>query len=260
MLLRRVIDHVRRQEWTAIAIDLVIVVLGVFIGMQVANWNEARADERLGRAYAARLAVDLEHDRATRGALVAYYGAVLESVERTDALLADAQAEPKDLVVAAYRASEINFLPSSSATWNEIVSSGDVGLLPPGVADKAAVYFAFDTAQDAYAVLSSSAYRRAVRTTIPLAMQKALRAGCSDVRDEAQQISGFMPGCNLDVDAETIAATAAALRADPAVRASLRYQYSDIYTAHANLKGDVVAIERALAALHGARPAANAAP
>ena len=39
MLLRRFIEHVRKQEWTAIAIDFVIVVVGVFIGIQVANWN-----------------------------------------------------------------------------------------------------------------------------------------------------------------------------------------------------------------------------
>ena len=50
MILRRVIAHFRKQEWTAIAIDLVIVVVGVFIGLQVANWNaarQARADERV---------------------------------------------------------------------------------------------------------------------------------------------------------------------------------------------------------------------
>lgn len=52
MILRRVIAHVRKQEWTAIWIDLVIVVVGVFIGIQVANWNEARAD---GAAYEAAL-------------------------------------------------------------------------------------------------------------------------------------------------------------------------------------------------------------
>lgn len=44
MILRRVIAHFRKQEWTAIGIDFVIVVLGVFLGIQVANWNEARRD------------------------------------------------------------------------------------------------------------------------------------------------------------------------------------------------------------------------
>lgn len=44
MILRRVIEHMQAQHWTAIAIDFVIVVLGVFIGIQVSNWNQARAD------------------------------------------------------------------------------------------------------------------------------------------------------------------------------------------------------------------------
>ncbi len=30
------------QHWTAVCHDLVIVVLGVFIGLQVDNWNQAR--------------------------------------------------------------------------------------------------------------------------------------------------------------------------------------------------------------------------
>jgi hypothetical protein len=260
MLLRRVIEHVRDQNWTAIAIDFCIVVIGVFVGIQVANWNAARADERLGRAYAARLATDLTQDLATRRALADYFGAVLDSVERTDALLADPLAEPQALVVAAYRASEINYVPPSRATWDEIVSSGDTGLLPSEAARHAADYFAFDTPRDSFEGLTASAYRRTVRTVISLGVQKALRAGCSDVRNEAQQITGFMPGCKLDVAPDTLRATAAALRADPAVQANLRYQYSEVYSTHVNIGGDVVLIERALAALKGLPPPAGAAP
>ena len=44
MLLRRLTQHVRDQNWLAVGIDFVIVVVGVFIGIQVANWNEARAE------------------------------------------------------------------------------------------------------------------------------------------------------------------------------------------------------------------------
>ncbi|MEX0644258.1 MAG: hypothetical protein WD076_03050 [Parvularculaceae bacterium] len=39
MSLRRVIAHFRKQEWTAIALDFLIVVVGVFVGLQVTNWN-----------------------------------------------------------------------------------------------------------------------------------------------------------------------------------------------------------------------------
>jgi hypothetical protein len=42
MILRRILAHFRKQEWTAIALDFVIVVMGVFVGIQVSNWNAAR--------------------------------------------------------------------------------------------------------------------------------------------------------------------------------------------------------------------------
>ena len=249
MLLHRVIEHVREQNWTAIGIDFVIVVIGVFVGIQVANWNASLADERRGRAYAARLAADLERDLAGRRELAAYYAAVLEAVERTNALLTDPVADAQMLVVNAYRASEINYRAPSHATWNEIVSSGDTGLLPREAASHAAEYFAFDTARDQLGILGNSAYRHHVRTIVPLPLQKALRKGCSDIRDEVQQITGFMADCVLDIAPAVVASTAAALHADPVVLAELRHQYSDVYSAHANLSGDVAEIERALAAL-----------
>jgi len=43
MLLRRVIAQFRKQEWTAVFLDFLIVVVGVFIGIQAANWNERQA-------------------------------------------------------------------------------------------------------------------------------------------------------------------------------------------------------------------------
>lgn len=60
MILRRVIEHVRAQDWFAVALDFLIVVLGVFIGMQVQEWNTARGERRLERAYLERLLADVE--------------------------------------------------------------------------------------------------------------------------------------------------------------------------------------------------------
>jgi hypothetical protein len=59
MILRRVIGHFRKQEWGAIAIDFLIVVFGVFVGLQVNNWNEARKDRKDERFYLLRLHEDL---------------------------------------------------------------------------------------------------------------------------------------------------------------------------------------------------------
>lgn len=42
MLLRRVMEYVNAQNWFAVGVDFVIVVVGVFVGMEVANWNDVR--------------------------------------------------------------------------------------------------------------------------------------------------------------------------------------------------------------------------
>ena len=46
LLLRRVIEHVQTQNWTAVAIDFVIVVIGVFVGLQVQDWSNSRKERR----------------------------------------------------------------------------------------------------------------------------------------------------------------------------------------------------------------------
>ena len=55
MLLRRITIHVKDQNWTAVALDFVIVVVGVFIGIQVANWNDARAERSQEREIVLQL-------------------------------------------------------------------------------------------------------------------------------------------------------------------------------------------------------------
>ena len=59
MLLRRVTKHVKDQNWFAVGVDFVIVVIGVFIGIQVANWNTARIDRAEESAFLKTLQQDV---------------------------------------------------------------------------------------------------------------------------------------------------------------------------------------------------------
>jgi len=81
MILRRVIAHFRKQEWTAIAIDFVIVIMGVFIGIQVANWNAARADRATANRHLAEIAADLQAHLDMHGAL---YGSAMARISAVD--------------------------------------------------------------------------------------------------------------------------------------------------------------------------------
>ena len=59
MLLRRVTEHVRQQNWFAVGIDFAIVVIGVYIGIQVSNWNEQRVNRNIAAAHLEEIAEDL---------------------------------------------------------------------------------------------------------------------------------------------------------------------------------------------------------
>jgi hypothetical protein len=62
MILRRRAQNLREQNWTAIGIEFVLLVLGVFLGIQVANWNEQRLDQQLAQRYLADIASDIRSD------------------------------------------------------------------------------------------------------------------------------------------------------------------------------------------------------
>lgn len=68
MLLRRVSAHVKDQNWFAVGIDFVIVVIGVFIGLQVTSWNEERIAHSRAETYYERLPADLNAELESREA------------------------------------------------------------------------------------------------------------------------------------------------------------------------------------------------
>ena len=126
MLLRRISQHIKDQNWFAVSIDFVIVVVGVFIGIQVANWNDERvaaADEaelmvRLTEEMhilETELAVDAENYKST----VEATGALLTAL-RSDALPADEQLFRWIL----WRANHFEDIPSLAASYAELLSSG----------------------------------------------------------------------------------------------------------------------------------------
>src|SRR5262245_15379602 len=58
MRLRHLIEHVQAQNWIAVVLDFLIVVAGVFVGVQVNEWWSARLDARKELTYLVELKQD----------------------------------------------------------------------------------------------------------------------------------------------------------------------------------------------------------
>lgn len=63
MILRSLTKHVKDQNWFAVWMDFLIVVLGVFIGIQVSNWNIERDNNATKARYVEFFLEDLGVDK-----------------------------------------------------------------------------------------------------------------------------------------------------------------------------------------------------
>ena len=58
MILRRIAENIRSQNWFAVVVEFIIVVFGVFMGLQVQDWNEARKERIEEHGLLSRLHVE----------------------------------------------------------------------------------------------------------------------------------------------------------------------------------------------------------
>lgn len=129
-MLRHVIVHLRRQDWMAVFIELVVVIVGVFIGVQAANWNDARQTDAKAAVFTQRLRSDLREEAWSYEYEVGYFNEVLASAKRAaDALSGKTPLSDEALLVAAYRATQYRFNIRRRATYDELTSTGEIGLI-----------------------------------------------------------------------------------------------------------------------------------
>lgn len=58
MILQRMAQAIKRQDWFQVTIEIFIVVLGIFIGLQVSEWNEGRKNDSETKKYIEQLLID----------------------------------------------------------------------------------------------------------------------------------------------------------------------------------------------------------
>ena len=131
MIIKRLASSLRRQDWMAVTLEILIVLVGVFLGLQVNNWNEARLAREAERDLIARLEVDLHDARSqTADAITS-----LETLSARTGLLIDllrneeSAPERPDLDGILGAAIRVDTPPGLSATYQEMISTGSLSSL-----------------------------------------------------------------------------------------------------------------------------------
>ncbi len=130
MLLRRITEHVKAQNWTAVGLDFVIVVVGVFIGIQVSNWNASRADAQQNKEFVERLIGNLALDELNFNLARDYW---METSEHgrdaleylnTGEFVEDSEWRT---ILAFLHASHINSIRFTDDAYQQMIDSGALG-------------------------------------------------------------------------------------------------------------------------------------
>lgn len=229
MILRRITEHVKTQNWFAVALDFVIVVLGVFVATQVSNWNAARADQVRAKSYLERLGNDLASDIATgerkqvfRAEVAAFGRAGLAYAETGEA----GDSSQWDLLLAFFHASQVDEYNLTDATYEELKSAGELGLIRnEGIREALSAYY---TLGDNLILTERPRYREHVRGIIPIDVQTHIWTNCfqTDVQG-AQSIIA----CQAPVPDEAIARIVAKVAGNEILMEELRYWVSTMQVA-----------------------------
>ena len=243
MILRRVIAHVRNQEWTAVFLDFVIVVVGVFIGIQVSNLNERQEESAHERLLLGELRSELAQSSEQIAIIRNAYNQVSLSGARSVAFL-DEGTSCGDACWGVL----VDFFHASQWQQPHVVRSAYDEMRRNGwprnrsIVDAVEDYHRQGTL-NANGFRDVPAYRALVRGLIPLAAHSPYWATCYEIKNGEER---YLDACPEGVDPSVSAAAVAAIAAHPDIHAALTEWAGYTTGFEATFNDQIASAERAI--------------
>lgn len=132
MILRHLSTSIRSQDWFTVLVEVVIVVVGVFLGIQVSNWNEAIAERGKEKAYLIGLHEDFVKSDRQVNRLLGYLDEQLQDQALILSALDDCTLAPADRSAFQRGLQTLSLAPRTSIfrrTYDEINASGNMEVI-----------------------------------------------------------------------------------------------------------------------------------
>jgi len=236
MIFKRAAAKLQAQDWMAISIELVIVIVGVFMGIWVANWNQERSKKEETREMLVQLMPELRGLQRLSASIRGYYAV---TGRYADAAFAGWSRNPdvsdEKFVIAAYQASQIVGFNNNGANWALVFGADELrNINDQRVREPLTRLMTFEYNYLNYAAVFTR-YRDEVREVIPDGVQQQIRAACGD-KFEADQRGFELPEpCPLHLPPREARSAAASLREDKELPRLLRLHRSTVAAYDSNL-------------------------
>ena len=122
----------KNQNWFAVFLDFFIVVVGVFIGIQVNDWNAQRIEQSLEQEYLERLRDDVEESRNQTKrvttswiAQIDHLNLVIDSLDKCEI----ADDDKDDFAEGLFNLGKFELAYLNASTIEEMKSTGRFGII-----------------------------------------------------------------------------------------------------------------------------------
>jgi hypothetical protein len=216
MILRSVTKHVKNQNWFAVVLDLFIVVFGVFIGIQVSNWNETRLEEEKTNTYIERIRAELAENIEDFTQRKAYFQQVRKhSLAALKSINNSTEDLGEQFIIDVYQASQVLYREMGRDTYDEIISIGALNLDTHISMRKQLANFYRSIIAQLRFLDTPVPYRDLIRRSMPYETQKAIRKACNDIivtGKNGAAIISLPKSCHLGLKPENISAAVLAIK------------------------------------------------
>jgi len=231
MRLRSLATRLRQQDWTAVAIEILIVIVGVFIGLQVSNWNETRKENARGQEYLQRLHQELLQDADTLTLISKFWTQVQGYGETAmayaeDGTLRDGSAWKT--LLAFHHASQVWPYRKPDVTFQEIRSTGNLLLIrDAALRERIARHYSAGAGSQVTEVLGLiPRYREHVRGLVPWRIQRYIWTNCYTSEGAVQ----LLFECDSPVSEQEALAVLQHLRDETGLTAELRFWMINVHS------------------------------
>ena len=225
MILHRLSQSLKEQSWTTILIEFVLLVCGVFLGIQVANWNEQRQFRVQERELLGRLRLEIKQNVASAQEKARFFDTVYESADRTYAFLGDDAPCASDCwqrVVDVFYASQWRDLRPTRDTFDEMQRLG----LPRDARLKLALTNYYGLYESMVTITSElPEFRTVVRSSIPPRTQQQLWRTCHRTEGMTELLAADCPAAMDEGESRELMEQ---LRAHRTLRPALAYWMSTV--------------------------------
>lgn len=133
MILRRLFKNFAAQNWFIVGLDLLVVVTGIFLGMQVTNWNVERQNRVTESVYLERLHEDMQENIHTFKENIRIYEGFVADISAT-LIMAEERRSLDDktrefLTATIPMNSAWRHLVMELGTIEELIASGDMNII-----------------------------------------------------------------------------------------------------------------------------------